>query len=55
MTTDTTDVTDVTDSVVGGTRVYWCVCGWSGSGVAAMEAHLDRYDDGSDAHVEMVA
>lgn len=36
-----------------GIRVYWCACGWSGSGLAAMQAHLDRNDDGTDAHVEM--
>lgn len=45
--TDTAMAVDITP------RVYWCTCGWSGSGLPAMQQHLDRYDDGTDAHVEM--
>jgi hypothetical protein len=47
------NTTDMADSVAAGTRIYWCICGWSGSGLVAIEDHLDRYDDGTDAHVEM--
>ena len=49
------DVTTKTETMTAGARVYWCVCGWSGSGLPAMQGHLDRYDDGTDTHVEMAA
>lgn len=41
------------ETMAAGTRVYWCTCGWSGSGLPAMQEHLDRHDDGSDAHEEL--
>lgn len=45
--------TDETDAAPGSKRGYWCACGWSGSALAAMQDHLDGYDDGTDAHMEI--
>jgi hypothetical protein len=50
MTADTTTTTGTRPTY---TRVYWCKCGWSGTGLPAMQEHLDRFDDGTDAHTEM--
>jgi DNA-binding XRE family transcriptional regulator len=36
-----------------GTHRYWCSCGWGGTGLAALQRHLDEHDDDPDGHVEL--